>query len=227
MPITWLDPATPDQPFPNPEKALLDPNGLLAIDGCLTPTRIINAYKNGIFPWYNPDEPILWWSPDPRLVLFPDEITISKSLRKTLRQEKFTIQFDRAFAEVVEACAGYRADAQGTWISEEIKNAYISLHHLGIAHSVEAWQDNQLVGGLYGLSLGRVFFGESMFHHQSDASKVAFVHLVRNLQRNNYAVIDCQVRTEHLMSLGAREISRQDFLSLLNQHCNVDNTWAI
>lgn len=214
-----LDPFRSDQPFPPVQQALENPNGLLAIGGCLSPQRIINAYRNGIFPWYNPGEPVLWWSPDPRLVLFPDKLRISRSLGKTLRKQRFSVSFDADFVTVLKACADTRKTAQGTWITREMQHAYTRLHRLGIAHSVEVWHDGQLTGGLYGLALGRVFFGESMFHRQTDASKVAFVHLVKALDACGYRLIDCQVRTEHLLSLGAEEIPRADFLDLLNRYC--------
>ncbi len=219
MTLCTLDPFRPDQPFPDPENALKDPDGLLAIAGCLSPQRIINAYRHGIFPWYNPGEPILWWSPDPRLVLFPDRIKISRSLRKTLRKHIFQITFDQAFCKVVEGCAAPRKQEHGTWISSEMKKAYMQLHQQGVAHSVEAWHDGQLVGGLYGLAIGRIFFGESMFHVQTNASKAAFITLTQQLVQWNYQLIDCQVHSEHLVSLGAELIKRSTFTRLLRQHC--------
>ncbi|MGR8933569.1 MAG: leucyl/phenylalanyl-tRNA--protein transferase [Gammaproteobacteria bacterium] len=219
MSPTFLDPNRPDQPFPPVQQALEYPNGLLAIGGCLSPQRIVNAYKHGIFPWYNPGEPFLWWSPNPRLVLFPDQLSISRSLGKTIRKQHFTVSFDADFAAVLKACAETRKAAQGTWITREMQQAYTLLHRLGIAHSVEAWQDGQLAGGLYGLALGRVFFGESMFYRRTDASKVAFVQLVQALKTCGYRLIDCQVRTEHLLSLGAEEIPRAGFVELLNRYC--------
>lgn len=219
MSLTLLDPSRPDQPFPPARQALKHPNGLLAVGGCLSPQRIINAYKQGIFPWYNPGEPVLWWSPDPRLVLFPDKLRISRSLAKTIRKQQFRISFDNDFAAVLEGCASLRSSSQGTWLTREMQHAYIKLHHSGIAHSVEAWHEGQLVGGLYGLALGRVFFGESMFYRQTDASKVAFAYLVNKLNYSGYRLIDCQVRTEHLASLGAEEIDRPEFLHLLKRYC--------
>lgn len=222
MQLTQLDPYNPDQAFPVLNRALSDPNGLLAFGGCLSPQRLINAYRQGIFPWYNPGEPILWWSPDPRLVLFPDKLNVSRSLHKTLRKQAFEIHIDRAFADVVTACAAPREESGGTWITKEMRQAYQNLHSLGVAHSCEAWQEGQLVGGLYGLAIGRVFFGESMFHTKTDASKVVFVHLVRQLIAWGYRLIDCQVSSGHLLSLGAEEISRRHFQALLGQFCPLD-----
>ena len=221
MQLTQLDPNNSRQAFPDLCKALQEPNGLLAFGGCLSPQRLINAYRHGIFPWYNPGEPILWWSPNPRLVLFPNKINISRSLHKTLRKQLFEIQFDHACAEVIKACAEPRSADGGTWITEEMQNAYQQLHNLGICHSVEAWQDGELVGGLYGLAIGQVFFGESMFHTKTDASKVAYVHLTRQLVDWGYQLIDCQVSSQHLLSLGAEEISRPDFKSLLTRYCQL------
>jgi leucyl/phenylalanyl-tRNA--protein transferase len=203
--------------MPSPELAEAD--GLLAIGGDLSPERLINAYKMGIFPWYNPDEEILWWSPDPRFVLFPEELKISKSMQQVLRKNPFRISFNTAFHEVISNCKNVdRKGQDGTWISNEMKNAYQGLHHLGIAHSVEVWKDQQLVGGLYGLRLGKVFFGESMFALESNASKFAFIHYVQKLQKEGVNLIDCQQETKHLASLGARSIKRKDFLKQLNEN---------
>jgi leucyl/phenylalanyl-tRNA---protein transferase len=215
-----LDPQRPNQPFPEVQQALRQPNGLLAIGGCLSPQRIINAYRNGIFPWYNPGEPLLWWSPDPRLVLFPDKLPVSRSLAKTLRRERYQVTFDGAFGAVLDACARSRKDAQGTWLTPEMQRAYTRLHSLGFAHSAEAWFDGELAGGLYGLAIGRIFFGESMFHRRTDASKAAFVRLVERLQACGFRLIDCQVHTGHLLSLGAEEIDRAAFLQLLKRYCD-------
>jgi leucyl/phenylalanyl-tRNA--protein transferase len=201
----------PTAPFPDPAFTETEPNGLLAVGGDLSPQRLRNAYRLGIFPWYSAGQPILWWSPDPRLVLFPDGLRISRSLRRTLRRGTFAISLDRAFGAVIRACAAPRPDADGTWILPEIARAYERLHALGLAHSAEAWQDDELVGGLYGVAIGRTFFGESMFSRASDASKVALVHLVRSLAAWGYALIDCQVYTPHLASLGAVEIPRAEF----------------
>ena len=186
MQIVALDPDRPEQDFPDLDMALRDPNGLLAIDGCLSRTRLLNAYRQGIFPWYNPDEPILWWSPNPRLVLLPNQLIISRSLKKTLRRNTFVVTFDKAFQEVITACANLREESTGTWITEDINQAYTDLHKAGYAHSVETWLNGQLVGGLYGVAIGQVFFGESMFHRATDASKVAFVHLVEHLKQWEY-----------------------------------------
>ncbi len=229
MRLTQLDPNNPRQAFPDIYKALQEPNGLLAFGGCLSPQRLVNAYRHGIFPWYNPGEPILWWSPNPRMVLFPQKLNISRSLNKTLRKQIYEIQFDYACARVISACAAPRSADGGTWITEEMQNAYRQLHRLGICHSVETWQDGELVGGLYGLAIGQVFFGESMFHTKTDASKVAYVHLVRQLADWGYQLIDCQVSSEHLLSLGAEEISRSNFQSLLTNYCKLKphpQAWA-
>jgi leucyl/phenylalanyl-tRNA--protein transferase len=219
MQLTILDPDNPEQSFPCLDKALREPDGLLAVGGCLSVQRLLNAYRHGVFPWYNAGEPILWWSPNPRLVLFPDRLKVSRSLRKTLRKNKFSISYDRAFAEVITGCARMRKGSTGTWITQEISRAYKNLFRLGIAHSVEAWHGEELVGGLYGIALGQVFFGESMFHTMTDASKVAFVTLVEQLGCWGYQMIDCQVRTEHLESFGAQEVDRNDFVKLLDRYC--------
>lgn len=221
MQLTVLNPNDPEQEFPPVNKALREPDGLLAIGGCLSQSRLLNAYRHGIFPWYNPGEPVLWWSPDPRLVLFPDQLVISRSLRKTLRKNIFSVTFDQAFNEVITACAEPRKDAGGTWITTAVNSAYNQLHQAGFAHSVEAWFDDELVGGLYGVARGQVFFGESMFHRKTDASKVAFATLVKQLQRWDYRLIDCQMHTRHLESFGAQEIDRNYFIKLLDQYCEV------
>lgn len=202
--------------FPPVENALTEPNGLLAVGGDLSPQRLLAAYHKGIFPWFNEDDPILWWSPDPRMVLFPAEIKISRSLRKTLKKDHYHIYTDRSFTEVMEACAAPRAGQTGTWIHPQMIAAYSVLHEMGLAHSVETWVDGELAGGLYGVVLGKVFFGESMFSRRPDASKIAFVHLVKQLQYWEFGMIDCQVRTSHLASLGAREISRTEFSQKLD-----------
>src|SRR5690606_2406321 len=203
-----------DSPFPEASQA--DGDGLLAIGKDLSVKTLLDAYHKGIFPWYNENEPILWWSPDPRMVLFPEELKISKSLKQTLRKNTFQITFNQAFEEVIENCSKtYRKGQKGSWISQEMKTAYTELHRLGHAVSVEAWQENKLVGGLYGIDLPekKIFCGESMFYHTTDASKVAFCNLVEFLKAKNYQLIDCQVYTPHLESLGAREIDREAFLS--------------
>ncbi len=215
----WLNPDDPHYEFPNPENALADPDGLLAVGGDLSPERIISAYLRGIFPWYSYGQPILWWSPNPRAVLFPEKLHISKSLKKIIRKKRFTTTMDQAFHQVIYSCAQTpRKDQDGTWITDDMQQAYLHLHQLGIAHSVECWLGDELVGGLYGLALGKVFFGESMFSHQSNASKVAFIHLLDELTKSGYALIDCQVTTDHLLSLGAEEIPRKQFLTLVKQY---------
>lgn len=221
MQLTILDPDRPGQDFPALNKALREPDGLIAIGGCLSKNRLLNAYRHGIFPWFNPDEPILWWSPDPRLVLFPDTLVISRSLRKTLRKNIFSVTFDQAFGEVIAACAKPRKGSAGTWITEDIVRAYNELHQAGFAHSAEAWLDGELAGGLYGVALGRVFFGESMFHTRTDASKVVFACLVEQLKAWDYQLIDCQVHTSHLASFGAVSCARKHFIKLLDQYCDV------
>lgn len=214
-----LDPDDPGQGFPDPERAERDPDGLLAIGGDLSPTRLLDAYRNGIFPWYSGDQPILWWSPDPRTVLYPDRVLVSRSLRRSLRRAGFEVSFDLAFDDVIRACAGPRRDADGTWITTEMTRAYRQLHLLGHAHSVEVWQGGVLAGGLYGVAIGKAFFGESMFSTVRDASKIALVALCRRLVDRGYLVIDCQVRTDHLLRLGAEEMPRRDFLSLVRRAC--------
>lgn len=203
-----------DPIFPDPMEA--DPDGLLAVGGDLSPQRLINAYALGIFPWYGENSPILWWSTDPRMVLEPSELHVPKSLRRILNREVFEVDYDSDFRGVITACADMpRPGQEGTWIMGEMVEAYVRLHEMGYAHSVEARLDGKLVGGLYGVSLGRVFFGESMFFNVPDASKVAFVHLVRRLGRLGFRLIDCQQTTEHLARFGAREITRAEFLSKL------------
>jgi leucyl/phenylalanyl-tRNA--protein transferase len=228
MQLPILDPQSPNQIFPAIETALTEPDGLLAAGGCLSSQRIINAYKQGIFPWYSPGEPILWWSPNPRLVLFPENLYISHSLRKTIRKGTFSLTYDQSFAQVMQYCAAPREEDAGTWITEEMYQSYTQLYQQGIAHSVEAWFDDELVGGLYGIAIGQVFFGESMFHKKTNASKVAFCYLVQQLSEWGYRLIDCQVHTHHLSSLGAEEINRANFSSLIKQYCATqpdDKAW--
>lgn len=217
----WIDPRGNNVDFPDVSLALDEPDGLLAIGGDLKPQRLLSAYRRGIFPWYSEGQPILWWAPNPRAVLFPERLKISRSLRKTLRNKVFTISLDRAFAEVVEACSGPRPDDDnpGTWITHEMKQAYQQLHKLGAAHSVECWHNKQLVGGLYGVAIGQVFFGESMFTRRSDASKVAFVTLAQQLAGWGFGVIDCQIHSQHLESLGAETVDREQFTTLLDTFC--------
>lgn len=211
--VPWLSPY--NYQFPATEYALDDPNGLLAVGGDLSPERILAAYRQGIFPWFNPGDPILWWSPNPRTVIYPNQLHISKSLSKILRKGFYRVSFDYCFEDVMRACAAPRAYADGTWISEEIITGYTALHRQGFAHSVEVWQENQLVGGLYGIALGKVFFGESMFSRADNASKFGFAHLVRQLCQWDFQLIDCQVANDHLFSLGAVEIPREEFQKIL------------
>jgi leucyl/phenylalanyl-tRNA---protein transferase len=219
--LTWLAPDS--YSFPNPADALDDPDGLLAAGGDLTPERILCAYRLGIFPWFNPGDPILWWSPNPRTVIFPHQLHISKSLRKSLRQAIYKITFDRAFPQVMRACAAPRSYADGTWINEDIIAGYSELHQRGYAHSVEVWRDDELVGGLYGMALGKVFFGESMFSRADNASKIGFAHLVQLLTSWDFQLIDCQVANDHLFSLGAVEIPRAEFQQLLVNFVHAPN----
>jgi leucyl/phenylalanyl-tRNA--protein transferase len=238
--------------FPPVAQALRSPNGLLAAGGDLSVARLLEAYRHGIFPWFSKGEPILWWSPDPRMVLFPDEFKVSHSLRKTLRNDRFEIRADSAFEQVMRACAAPRAGANrgcdtardsdgggssrsaalpapegsatpcqgGTWIQEEMVVAYCDLHRKGYAHSVETWMDGELVGGLYGIAIGRMFYGESMFSRRTDASKIALAHLAAQLERWEFGMIDCQMNTPHLSSLGAREIPRKEFITRLQELIN-------
>ena len=200
--------------FPPVEMASSE--GILAFGGDLRPERLILAYQSGIFPWYNEGEPIIWYSPDLRMVLFPDELKISKSMRRVMAKNEFTISWNKAFEQVIDQCQkSPRKDQQGTWITDDMKEAYIKLHKLGFAKSVEVWHKEQLVGGLYGIDLGHIFCGESMFSKESNTSKLAFIHLVEELQKKDYKLIDCQVYNEHLESLGAREIPRDEFMGFL------------
>ena len=207
--------------FPEISQALTEPNGLLAIGGDLSPSRLLSAYKQGIFPWFNEDQPIMWWSPDPRMVLFPAELKISDSLRKRLKKIDYEIRFDTEFNRVMQNCAQTNRHKDSTsknsdtWISNQFIEGYSQLHELGHAHSVETWINGQLVGGLYGVRIGHMFYGESMFHHVTDASKIAFVHLVQRLHQQGVMMIDCQMKTSHLASLGAREIPRAIFIKNL------------
>ena len=199
-----------------PPAHLATKEGLLAVGGDLSPERLLLAYKSGIFPWYSEDDPILWWSPDPRMILYPAELKISKSLRKSLNKKDYVIRLDSDFEQVIRSCAHIRIDnGQGTWITDDMAKAYCRLHALGYAHSVEVWQNKQLVGGLYGIALGRCFFGESMFSRRKDASKIALYHLCGYLAMRHYHLIDCQVPSSHLASLGAVNMERKRFLSKL------------
>ena len=215
--VPWIESALD---FPSVNTALAEPNGLLCVGADLAPQTIIAAYSRGIFPWFSDNQPILWWSPDPRMVLFPAEFKVSKSLAKTVNRKLFEIRFDSAFAEVISACSEPRQQGGGTWIVAEMQVAYAQLHALGVAHSIESWRDGKLVGGLYGLALGRMFFGESMFARETDASKVALVALVDKLKRDGFELIDCQQETGHLASFGARPIARDNFVQRLKELIN-------
>lgn len=207
-----------DTPFPSVTDALREPNGLLAVGGDLSTERLLAAYRHGIFPWYSEGDPVLWWSPDPRMVLFPHELHVSRSMAKRLRKADYEIRYDSAFREVMLACSDTpRPNQDGTWITQEVIEGYCRLHDLGYAHSVETWIDGKLAGGVYGVAIGRMFYGESMFHHVTDASKLAFVHLVQRLRQEGYSMMDCQMKTSHLASLGAYEISREEFSQRLSE----------
>lgn len=212
--IPWL---IEDTPFPPVTSALREPNGLLAAGGELTPERLLGAYRHGIFPWFSPGDPVLWWSPDPRMVLIPDEFKLSDSLAKIMRNGAFEVRTDTAFEQVMRACAAPRAGQNGTWIDEQMIAAYCALHKTGYAHSVETWLDGKLVGGLYGVAIGQMFYGESMFSLVSNASKIALAHLTRQRGQSgfSFAMIDCQMHTPHLASLGARLMKRDEFITRL------------
>ena len=222
--IPWL---TGNAPFPPVESALRSPNGLLAAGGDLSAPRLLEAYRHGIFPWFNPGEPALWWSPDPRMVLIPDEFKISRSLAKVLRNAAYEVRCDTGFEQVMRNCAAPRGEQGGTWINEDMIAAYCALHEMGYAHSVEIWIDGHLAGGLYGISIGRMFYGESMFSHAANASKIALAHLAGQLERwqadhPTKGMIDCQMNTAHLASLGAREIPRSEFIARLQELINCE-----
>jgi len=217
--LPWLGENAPPEALPPADSASDEPNGLLAVGGSLEPEWLLYAYAHGAFPWFNAGDPILWWSPDPRAVLRPEQLHISRSLRRRIRASTYHIRADTNFAAVIDACAGPRYRDDGTWITEPMKLAYISLHRLGIAHCFEAWQGEQLVGGLYGVALGQVFFGESMFAWADDASKVAFAAAVNFLSERGCKLIDCQVPSEHLSSLGAVQMPRTEFLKALETLC--------
>lgn len=215
--------------FPDIVEALSEPNGLLAAGGDLHPDRVLAAYKLGIFPWYEEGQPILWWSPDPRMVIFPAELHISKSLEKALKKTTLHITADKAFKDVIESCSAIRDYSSGTWITQGMTDTYIKLHRRGYAHSIEAWEQNELVGGLYGIALGKIFYGESMFSYQDNASKIAFIHLVKQLEIWGYELIDCQIASDFLASFGAREISRDEFRKFLpddSSHEQTISSWA-
>lgn len=215
MPLPWL--SSTGESFPDISLAMADPNGLLAAGGDLSPKRLMEAYSRGIFPWFEEGQPVLWWSPDPRMVLFPEDLRVSKSLQKILNKPLYTVTLDEAFAEVITCCAQPRRGSPDTWITDEMQTAYLQLFDEGHAHSVEVWRDGDLVGGLYGVALGQLFFGESMFSFESNTSKIALVNLVKQLQEWNYKLIDCQISSEHLESLGAIEISREKFRQQLHE----------
>ena len=222
--IPWLAGNTP---FPPVEKALRSPDGLLAAGGDLSASRLLEAYRHGIFPWFNPGEPVLWWSPDPRMVLAPGEFRISRSLSRVLRNKIFDVRTDTAFEQVMRGCAAPRYGHSGTWIHEDMIAAYCALHRQGYAHSVEVWMDGKLSGGLYGVSIGLMFYGESMFSRVSNASKVALAYLAGQLERRHFGMIDCQMKTPHLASLGAREIPRSEFIAKMQElvHCAPITDW--
>lgn len=212
--------------FPPP--AYAEPDGLVAVGGDLQPERLLLAYRMGIFPWFSPGDPILWWSPDPRFVMKPEEIKVSKSMKQVIKRKTFRITYNQAFEQVISNCKSIPRDGQpGTWITNEMKRAYCHLHDLGYAHSVEAWQDDELVGGLYGVSLGGAFFGESMFSRVSNASKAAFIHLAQHLQTLEFSLIDCQMHTAHLESLGASNMDRDQFLNVLDDEMDRPDLFVV
>jgi leucyl/phenylalanyl-tRNA---protein transferase len=213
--LYWVRDCRLAHDFPPTDHALDEPDGLLAIGGDLSPERLVHAYSLGIFPWYSDGQPVLWWTPNPRSVLKPAAVHVSKSLAKTMRKAVFAVCWDRAFEQVIDACAAPRGAHAGTWITTDMRSAYLELHQRGVAHSVECWRDGVLCGGLYGIAIGRAFFGESMFSRERDASKVAFVHLCRLLDHWGYSLIDCQIHTQHLERLGAGCVSRREFEALL------------
>ena len=217
--VIFLNERDPPEALPPTRYALREPNGLLAVGGSLSPEWILHAYRRGVFPWFSEGQPILWWTPDPRAVLFPGEFRRSRSLGKSIRNAGFEVRLDTAFAEVVAACAAPRRREPGTWITAEMHRSYVELHERGLAHSIEAWREGELVGGLYGVAIGKVFFGESMFSRARDASKVALSSLVDECDRRGIRLIDCQMATDHLSSLGSRSIPRRDFERLLASLC--------
>ena len=211
--LNWLQHNSTD--FPALQAALVEPNGLLAVGGDLSHARLLEAYRRGIFPWYEEDQPIMWWSPDPRSVLFLDELHVSRSLRKIIRQNDFTVRIDHDFPQVISNCAGPRRNGDGTWITSDVFHSFVELHEMGVSHSVEVWRQDQLVGGLYGIAMGKIFFGESMFSRQPNMSKIALYYLVQKLIEDGFALIDCQVHNDHLATMGAREIPRSVFVEQL------------
>lgn len=221
--IPWIEGSSLD--FPHPSHAFQEPDGLLAAGGDLSCKQLIHAYRHGIFPWFDDSQPILWWSPNPRLIIKPQDLHISRSLRKTLRRDHFTVSSDTCFTEVMQACAEPRKGEDGTWITDDMLDAYAALHDDGYAHSVEIWSNQQLVGGLYGVAIGKVFFGESMFSRVANASKVAFALMITALAETGFELVDCQVQTDHLQSLGAHEMEREQFLDLLVDLTHAPNRW--
>jgi leucyl/phenylalanyl-tRNA--protein transferase len=217
--LRWLSAADGPGSLPHPARALSEPNGLLAAGGSLAPDWLLAAYARGIFPWFEAGQPILWWSPDPRIVLHPGELKVSRSLRKRLRRRDFRVTADHGFDAVIEACAGPRRYTSATWITPPMAAAYSRLHRLGWAHSFETWAGNELAGGLYGIAIGRVFFGESMFAAHADASKVALYHGLRFLSEQGFELVDCQLPSAHLSRLGAKPLPRSEFLGLLARLC--------
>ncbi|MDO8812250.1 MAG: leucyl/phenylalanyl-tRNA--protein transferase [Gallionella sp.] len=217
--IPWLN---DNVPFPPVNRALREPNGLLAAGSDLSASRLLEAYRHGIFPWFNPGEPILWWSPDPRMVLIPGKFKTSRSLAMVLRNAAYEVRCDTAFEQVMRGCAAPRGGHHGTWIHEDMIAAYCALYEIGYAHSVEVWMDGRLAGGLYGVAIGRIFYGESMFSHASNASKIALAYLAGQLERWQFKMIDCQMNTSHLASLGAREIPRSEFIARLQELINCE-----
>jgi leucyl/phenylalanyl-tRNA--protein transferase len=213
--IAWLQKTDPPGALPPTSRALREPNGLLAVGGALTPEWLVHAYRHGVFPWYSAEQPILWWAPDPRAVLVPEEFRISRSLARSIRRRGYVTRIDTAFEAVIEACAGPRHGGAGTWITREMHAAYVDLYRHGLAHSFETWAGDELVGGLYGVALGRVFFGESMFTRRTDASKVALARLVGECGQRGVPLIDCQMPSPHLASLGSRNLPRGEFEQLL------------
>jgi len=221
--LYYIDPDSPADNFPPVANALAQPDGLLCFGGDLSTDRILNAYQRGIFPWYSEGQPIMWWSPSPRCVIFPDEVIVRRSLKKTMRNMDYHFSIDTTFPDVINACSKPRDEDGGTWITHEIKNAFIRLHELGHAHSAEIWKNGELVGGLYGIAMGQIFFGESMFSIARDASKIALACVTKFLYQHHFRLIDAQVTSRHLLSLGAREIQRDAFITMLDSYCHVEN----
>ncbi len=217
--LYWIAENILAEEFPDVSHALTEPDGLLAIGGVLNPSLLLDAYRKGIFPWYSEGQPVMWWSPDPRCVLFPDEFKISRSLKKSLRKDDYIVTFDQAFSDVVKSCAEPRLTSPGTWITQSVIKNYQLIHESGHAHSVECWHGETLVGGLYGIAIGKIFFGESMFSHTADASKICLAHLVHLVKKLGYELIDCQITSDHLKSLGAKTIPRNDFSDILAVSC--------